>query len=145
MLISNSSPRQELVRRGAMDLDERNCNHRTLLQRLMVELVKEDEVAATLALQTKDLENQRRREALKLEREMKKQEAIQRSQLRRMEDPNYFANRNEVPSNGLVVVEYQISAEGEEESAITENHKCSSPSDVFRSYQETKRNKIYIK
>jgi hypothetical protein len=145
MLKSNSLPRQELLRRGAMDLDERNCNHRTLLQRLMVELVKEDEAAASQALQAKDLENQRRREALKLEREMKKQEAIQRSQLRRKEDPNYFANRNEVPSNGLVVAEVQIPAEEEEESSVTENQKCSSPNDVFRSYQETKRSKIYIK
>jgi hypothetical protein len=34
--------RQELLRRDALDLEEEKCNYNTMLQRLMIELVKEE-------------------------------------------------------------------------------------------------------
>lgn len=40
--------RQELVRRGALDIEDSKVNHRSLLQRLVVELVKDERVNGTL-------------------------------------------------------------------------------------------------
>mmetsp|Transcript_20413 Transcript_20413/g.45437 ORF Transcript_20413/g.45437 Transcript_20413/m.45437 type:complete len:177 (-) Transcript_20413:129-659(-) len=84
--------RQELLRRDAMDLDADKCNYKSLLQRLMVELVKEENETAEQNTTRVVDEAAAARERAKEERDLKKREALERSQARQA-DPEYFARR----------------------------------------------------
>jgi hypothetical protein len=81
--------RQELVRRNAFDLPEEDVNYRTMLKRLMVELVADENQA--VAQKTVELEQKASdaREEAKRVREEKKREALERSK-QRQADPEYF-------------------------------------------------------
>ena len=81
--------RQELVRRSAFDLAEDDVNYRSLLKRLMVELVADENKA--VAQRTSELEQKAFdvREEAKRAREEKKREALERSK-QRQADPEYF-------------------------------------------------------
>lgn len=85
--------RQELNRRNAMDIPEKKINYKSLLQRLLVEVLK-DEAAAVKEKEDNRLaqEEAARKEALRL-REIKKQEAIERSKQRQAANPAYFAEK----------------------------------------------------
>jgi len=95
--LSTYDLRQELNRRGAMDIEEEKINHKSLLKRLIVELVKdkdkevhekEERRMAAVAAE--------RAEALKI-REAKKQEAIERSKARQAaKGADYFAEKAKV-------------------------------------------------
>ena len=89
--------RQELVRRNAFDLDEDAVNYNTLLKRLLVEVLKDEEklVQEKEQLRLKLLAEQKA-EALRI-RELKKQEALERSQ-QRMQSKDYFANKEKINS-----------------------------------------------
>ena len=87
--------RQELLRRGQFDFkDENLVNYKSLLKRLMVEVVKDEqnalaakEEARLSSIQAEKLEAKRLREA-------RKAEAIARSQARQAEKgADYFANK----------------------------------------------------
>jgi hypothetical protein len=92
--LSTYDIRQELNRREAMDIPDEKVNHKSLLKRLIVELVKdkerevnekEEQRAATLAAE--------RAEAQKI-REAKKLEAIERSKARQAaKGAEYFAEK----------------------------------------------------
>lgn len=89
--------RQELNRRNAMDLDEEKVqiNFKTLLQRLVQELVKEEE-NNTLEHTTVVIDQaQLKRETDKAMREEKKKEALERSK-QRQADKDYFIKKQEL-------------------------------------------------
>lgn len=133
--------RQELVRRNAFDLtDEKKINFKTLLARLMVELVKEED-EATLARENEILAARATAAlALKKERDLKKQEALERSK-QRQSDPNYFKKISEsnIQPEKSKVETAEVCEEDNEESPTTE-----SEIDPFRIVKSTK-SKIYIK
>ena len=161
--------RQELLRRGAFDLDEDKVNFKSLLQRLMVELVAEEKQAVSHHTETVCQEADLERQRLKKERERKKQEALERSRLRQA-DPEYFRNRSELnakasgsgelqnfssnPSANLVARDASATVEvgqgkaggggggGEEEEVEGET---ANQEDPFRCYKPKVRSKIYVK
>lgn len=70
--------RQELTQRGAMDIAEDKINFKTLLQRMMVELVKDEEKNNEKRLIDLEQKRSEERDRLKEEREKRKQEALER-------------------------------------------------------------------
>lgn len=77
-LINDVHFSQELVKRGAMDIPDNEANYRSMLKRLMVELVADEEKRSEtrrLEIEAKQKED---RDRLKEERERKKQEALER-------------------------------------------------------------------
>lgn len=81
--------RQELIRRNALDIEECKINFKSMLQRLMVELVLEEtKVAEEKVLSSAD-EYKSQRELAKQQREERKREALERSR-QRQADPKYF-------------------------------------------------------
>lgn len=87
--------RQELVRRNAFDIDEDKANYKSMLQRLMVELVKEEEAATIERVAAVEQQQQLQRDQAKREREQRKQEALERSKLRQT-NPQYFLSKAEL-------------------------------------------------
>ncbi|CAE7821321.1 unnamed protein product, partial [Symbiodinium microadriaticum] len=86
---------QELNRRNAFDFtDEDTVNYRTMLKRLMVELVKDEEIAAAEKVKVIEEKMETDMEKSKRIREEKKREALERSR-QRQADPNYFKQRAE--------------------------------------------------
>ncbi len=155
--------RQELVRRNAFDIDEKTCNYKTMLQRLMIELVKEEEELAKQRVLTKEEEYIRSREQAKAEREKKKQEALLRSQARQQSDPNYFANRKAVSStssdlknivdstsatsdnsqsNGNKI---EVIDNGENDEDPFKDNNKNNDDDIFRAYKPSGRTKVFVK
>lgn len=86
--------RQELNRREAMDIPEEKINHKSLLKRLIVELVKDKEKDVNEKEEQRVAAlNVERAEAMKI-REAKKQEAIERSKARQAaKGTNYFSEK----------------------------------------------------
>lgn len=140
--------RQELVRRKAFDLDEDKVNFKALLQRLMVELVADENAA--VEQKTKAIEDQaaEAREKAKQERELKKAEALERSK-QRQADPSYFKKRVEVNEEGVAAKEkakielqelpVEIVEDGEESEEDAQND------DLFRTYKKKTKSKVYVK
>jgi len=148
--------RQELVRRGSMDLEESQISHNTLLQRLIQDLVRDEAAAATEHVAVAVSKAQEERDAAKALREERKREALERSKARQA-DPNYFKARAELnvkPSSASTSAEggaggAQGGGEGgggdvqvlEEEEEEAEEEQ---PDDVFR-IGGKKKNKIFVK
>jgi hypothetical protein len=84
--------RQELVRRNCLDIPEDDINHNSLLQRLIVELVKDE--SNEVQKRTADVleKAQVDRDVAKELREQKKAEALARSKARQA-DAQYFATK----------------------------------------------------
>lgn len=117
-----------------------------MLQRLMVELVKDEEVIATekARQQTQQLETEI--EKSKRIREEKKREALERSK-QRQSDPNYFAQRVEANSQAnqpksTPVEKDQSSGEDHQEEDEEDEVIVSGP---FDSYPKKGRSKIFVK
>ena len=144
--------RQELVKRNAFDLEESKVQFKTLLQRLMVELVKDKEKLEEEKVMAAQESAQAVRDAAKAEREEKKRLALEKSKARQA-DPNYFANR--VASNEAAkqkqkavdeakkIVDLDARVDGDEEEG--EAALVAEADDPFRSYQSKSRSKIFIK
>lgn len=134
--------RQELNRRGAFDFKEDDeINFRTLLQRLMVELVKDEELAAQQRGEEKREQTLSAVDEAKRLRDQKKQEALERSR-QRQANPEYFkqkAERNQAPAVAEIVPAENVE-EGEEEDKGE-----SQEDDPFRSYKPKGRSKIFVK
>lgn len=77
------------MRRGAFDLKEDQVCHNNLLKRLMSELIADEALETTKRTLSVTDDAQIARDTAKQLREMKKQEAIERS-ARRQADPLYF-------------------------------------------------------
>lgn len=123
-------------RRGAFDFkDGDEVNFRTMLQRLMVELVREEDEASQQRGQQKQAAVLSAVEEAKRLRELKKQEALERSR-QRQANPAYFQQRadlNVPPPKALVAAD-----EVEEDS---EEHTSDDP---FRSYKSSARPKVFV-
>jgi len=137
--------RQELVRRGAMDIPEDKANYRSMLQRLMLELVNEQEQQNQQRLAETEAKQKAERDRLKEEREQRKQEALERSQKRREQDPEYFTKRKEAAAEiqeSTTEIDPPIIEEQKEEE-----HKDTSSAEIdpFRAYQPKGRSKIFVK
>lgn len=95
--------RQELVRRDCLDLDEEAINHNSMMKRLVQELVK-DEARITEERTTSAVDIAKRaRDEAKALREVKKQEAIERSKARQAQKYYFEAKKgnNAVPTRGM--------------------------------------------
>jgi len=149
--------RQELNRRGKMDLPEEVITHKTLLQRLIAELVSDEASVAQQAISVADKKNQDEREAARLLREQKKAEALARSEARRAANPNYFAEKQQLNvkpvrqegAAGGEEAEGQGQGEGggkgddeDEQEIKNDNDEEDNP---FRTYKSKARPKIYVR
>ena len=144
--------RQELVRRGAFDIPEDQVNFKSLLQRLMTELVAEEAKSAELRSQVVADETASKLEQAKLEREKKKQEALERSR-QRQADPDYFKRRaqqneeastqaNKVDDKSVECVA-EVGGEGlEEKDDVFSDDEGNDP---FRTYKSKSRSKVFVK
>mmetsp|Transcript_2576 Transcript_2576/g.4534 ORF Transcript_2576/g.4534 Transcript_2576/m.4534 type:complete len:174 (-) Transcript_2576:92-613(-) len=151
--------RQELLRRNAFDLDENTVNFRSMLQRLMVELVAEEKAQTEQKTETLCNEANAVRDAAKTEREKKKQEALERSK-QRQADASYFARRaesNEEAKSKKAAQEAQALATALEREEA-EGGQSSDPfsedqdgvendddDDPFRTVPKKGRQKIFVK
>jgi hypothetical protein len=141
--------RQELVRRKAFDLNEDKVNFRSLLQRLMTELVKEEEIKAATQLTEQEAIAAIKRDEAKRERERKKTEALERSKLRQA-DPAYLEAKKKTTIQSVSAIEALGDAAKDEPmtsqtEADTTIELEREQVDVFRSYQSKSRNKIFVK
>mmetsp|Transcript_4763 Transcript_4763/g.7230 ORF Transcript_4763/g.7230 Transcript_4763/m.7230 type:complete len:162 (-) Transcript_4763:122-607(-) len=137
--------RQELNRRNAFDFGENDTvNYRTMLKRLMVELVKDEEDKANEKVKVISQERETEMEKSKRIREEKKREALERSR-QRQSDPNYFkkiAELNKKPEkaedNNETTADTQETEEDEEDNDHT-------PSNPFDTFPKKGRSKIYVR
>ena len=141
--------RQELNRRNAFDFKENDTiNYRTMLQRLMIELIKDEENLAAEKARLSQERIETEIEKSKRIREEKKREALERSK-QRQTNPNYFTQRVEANStskadpinsnsNSTVVVEDLSSNENESEVEVINQNP-------FESFPKKTRSKIYVK
>ena len=140
--------RQELELRGKMDLAEGTINHKSLLQRLVQELVGLEAQAAQTKGDSDAARLHEQRDADKALREQRKAEALERSR-QRQADPSYFAKRAELNKDGKELLDAKkappdapaATAEQEEEE---EEAAEAGPSDPFRT-TKTKGPKIFVK
>ncbi|RYG69272.1 hypothetical protein EON64_03145 [archaeon] len=145
---NHPNARQELVRRGAFDIEEDKVNFRSMLQRLMVELVKDEEQRAAQRLEAQEAEAAARREEAKRERERKKAEALERSK-QRQANPDYLELRRQ--ANAELEQKNKVRVIGEEgagDGEVVEDEeevKDSTPIDPFRIVNSKTRNKIFVK
>jgi hypothetical protein len=142
--------RQELVRRGAFDLEEDKVNFKSLLQRLMVELVAEERTNTETKTKAVTDETAAKLEAAKQERDRKKQEALERSR-QRQADPEYFRRRSEQNEEAAAAraktasesatAGTAIEPADEEEQQSEESHN----DDPFRTYKSKGKSKVFVK
>ena len=149
--------RQELNRRGKMDLPEEVITHKTLLQRLIAELVSDEASVAQQAISVADKKNQDEREAARLLREQKKAEALARSEARRAANPDYFAEKHQlnvkpVRQEGVAGGEGaegqgqgEGGGEGDDEDETEIKNDNDEEDNPFRTYKSKARPKIYVR
>lgn len=137
--------RQELNRRGAFDFkDEDTVNFRTMLKRLMVELVNDQENKAIVAEQESRVKMETTLEKSKRIREEKKQAALERSR-QRQADPNYFqkiAETNIKPVKEKLESPQNDTTQEEEDE---EEEEVSGEVDPFQTFVPKGRSKIFIR
>jgi hypothetical protein len=130
-------------------LDENNVNFKIMLQRLMVELVAEENAQAEIKTKAVD-DAAAAREAAKQERELKKQEALERSRLRQA-DPDYFKKRVEVNEEAAKKKADELAAALAQEIAASQQNEeeeeedDADNDDPFRSITKKSKNKIFVK
>ena len=135
--------RQELVRRGALDIPEGRINHNSLLKRMVEELVKQEtkktDERTEIAIDTA----QKERDAAKALREKKKQEAIERSKARQAQK-GYFDEKQEANENGQRKLKESNDASIVSEDTEADERCMEKPDDdPFRSYKRG-RSKIHV-
>ena len=138
--------RQELVRRNKLDIPEGKINHRSMLQRLIVDLVAEEEIKVA-EITAKAVETSKSQmEVAKALREQKKLEAIERSKQRQAENPAYFQHRKELnefdKSKKIEEIVRSDSKENEIDDDNADNEADNG--DPFRT-TSTHRSKIFVK
>ena len=130
-----------------MDIEEDKVNFKSLLQRLMVELVADENAA--IEEKTKQIDDQAaaQREKAKQEREQKKAEALERSR-QRQADPDYFKKRVEVNEEGVaakekakIEIREMVAEPAQEEESDDEVRN----DDPFRTYTKKSKNRIFVK
>jgi hypothetical protein len=131
-------------------LDENNVNFKIMLQRLMVELVAEENAQAEIKTKAVVDDAAAAREAAKQERELKKQEALERSRLRQA-DPDYFKKRVELNEDAAKKKADELAAALAQEIAASQQNEeeevedDADNNDPFRSITKKSKNKIFVK
>ena len=132
--------RQELVRRDKLDIPEDEICHKTLLQRLMRDLLEEEQQIVDDRAAVVAAEQMCKLNAAKAERERKKQEALERSK-QRTQNSNYFAtitDMNKLPAvKDLTTLEELSSTDKSQTEDMPD-------SDPFRALKVS-RSRIHIK
>ncbi len=137
--------RQELNRRNAFDFKEDDVvNFRTLLKRLMIELVKDEEQNAIIKEHNNKLKIETSMEKSKRIREEKKMEALERSR-QRQADPNYFKNISEKNSNKNVKEDDVAAPQPQPEDDVEEDQSVGVSDDPFLTFVPKGRPKIFIR
>jgi hypothetical protein len=131
-----------LNRRNAFDFtDEDTVNYRTMLRRLMVELVKDEENVAiekaTASAEKMETEMEKSRRI----REEKKREALERSK-QRQADPEYFKKRADANVKPEPVASAEPVDEGSDDDKDDDEK---GPSNPFESYPSKGRSKIFVR
>lgn len=137
-----------------MDLDETKVaiNFRSLLQRLMVELVAEENKLHENKVESAVNEANTAREAAKAEREKRKLEALERSK-QRQANPEYFAQRSSANAEAAARkaekekrdAELEVVSADEEEEEGGGGSANVHDDDPFRSYVSKSKNKIFVR
>ena len=118
-----------------------------MLQRLMVELVKDEEKKDAVKIEAAAVAANEARDAAKAERERKKAEALERSK-QRQSNPEYFAQKGIANTEGAAIKAKRleesasIPVETVDEEPPVEEVKDDDP---FRSYTSKSKNKIFVK
>lgn len=137
--------RQELNRRDAFDFkDNDTVNFRTMLKRLMVELVKDEEQKAIVKEKESKEKMETSIEKSKRIREEKKQAALERSK-QRQTDPEYF---KKIAENNVKPVKETPTIPGDQEQNEEdeeEPHQELSEVDPFQTFAPKGRSKIFIR
>lgn len=136
--------RQELNRRDAFDFkDDDTVNFRTMLKRLMVELVKDEEEKAVVKEKQSREKMETAIEKSKRIREEKKQAALERSR-QRQADPEYF---KKIADNNVKAVKEVPVAEsgGDDDQQDQEEREDSGEVDPFQTFTPKGRSKIFIR
>jgi hypothetical protein len=132
--------RQELNRRDAFDFkDDDTVNFRSMLKRLMVELVKDEENKAIVKEQESKVKMETALEQSKRIREEKKQAALERSK-QRQADPDYFKKMNE---KNVKPVKEELSAADTDTPQDEEDEE--EEVDPFQTFVPKGRAKIFIR
>ena len=143
--------RQQLVKRGSLDIEESKINHNSMLQRLIKDLIEEE--ANEVQHHTAVLEDsaQVARDAAKALREEKKREAMERSK-QRQSDPAYFERIRELNKKPEVDTETAGArgaalSEGDDtgEAEEVDCNAKEAEDDPFRSYHSKSRSKIHVR
>ena len=139
--------RQELVHRDALDIPDKEINHRSMLKRLVEELVKCEQInyEATQEMEAKKREDDMA--ARKAEREKKKAEALERSRARQA-DKEYFKKKAEMGQEAEMILkevrertDIEVVKEGEDQQDDADDDD----DDPFRTYKPKKGQKVYVK
>lgn len=138
--------RQELVKRNALDIPEDNINYKTMLARMMTELVKEeqtkDDIKATDIGKTYA---EIKAEEKKI-RDEKKREALEKSKLRQ-QNPDYFVQKKELNKKPELENASTTPPENNDigaDESLSESTPNNDDSDIFRSVP-LGRSKIHIR
>lgn len=133
--------RQELELRGKMDLTEGSINHRSLLQRMVQELVSHEARQAQVKIESDTVRIYGDRDTEKARREILKAEAMERSRARQA-DPAYFTTRAELNKKvfeAKAPITSEVSAEVEEGGGNEEEEE----GDPFRGTK--KKTKVFVR
>lgn len=137
--------RQELVRRDCLDIPEERINHNSMLQRLIVDLLKDEdrkvEEATEAAVDKAALEREKAKEI----REQRKKDAIERSKARQA-NPEYFQRLKEDNEKGKDKVEgTSAAADGDDKDKVNEGQEEDADDvddDPFRTTKGNSRSKL---
>jgi predicted ATP-dependent protease len=139
--------RQELNRRDAFDLEESTVNYKTMLARLMKDLVEEEDNEQLVAVNQKAEENKQSVDKAKEIREQRKQEALERSR-QRQSDKAYFESKQLANSEVREKKAVSSAAEGDVIEVVNETEPEAAPTtavnDPFRLIPSS-RSKVFVK
>jgi hypothetical protein len=137
-----------LVRRGAFDFkDEDTVNFRSLLQRMMTELVKDKQLKDEERSSKSLSDANEKRDTAKEDRERKKLEALERSK-QRQQAKGYFDQRVEANTNAKLAAEQKLKNQIENTFEVTvdeEEEETVKEIDPFRSFTSKSKNKLFIR
>ena len=144
--LSTFELRQELVRRNILDIEESQINYKSMLQRLVKELTKEETELMEANLALKSINLKASLDEAKILREQKKQEAIERSR-QRTQNSNYFTSKAEL-NKARIINEDKIKRDEdfEKDVQIFEEGDVDIPDLNFDPFRTKKgRSKIFVK
>lgn len=128
-------------------MDENKVTFKTLLQRLMVELVKDEAEKDNARIEAATTAANEVRDAAKAERERKKAEALERSR-QRQANPEYFAQKGVANTEGVAMKAKKLEEAANVPVETTEEEPADESAisdDPFRSYASKSKNKIFVK